>query len=241
MQYPVQPRLLTASNILGGQPFVQQICGLFAPHLFPDSSQPAVLRQTLARVSTGSRDCRAAICTSWSNSSSLTVMPSASAIRSSSRNGLDLGDGAVALGGAQAGKVQLAHLLGVHALRRQGAQAALQARVNLLLHQRLGNREGELLGQRGKQPVLGFAFNAAALAVGHVLANAVFQLGQSLVVAHFLGEVVVQLGHGALLDRLHRHVVGDRLAGQLGLGVIGGIDDLGLQFLPGFGAAQDGR
>ncbi len=86
--------------------------------------------------------------------------------------GFDLGHGAVPLGGAQAGEVQLAHLLGLHSLCRQRAQAALQARVDLLLHQRLGNRERELLSQRGKEPVLGFGFHAAPLAVGQVLAHA---------------------------------------------------------------------
>ena len=55
-----------------------------------------------------------------------------------------------------------------------------------------------------------------------------------------LGKVVVQLRNDALLDRLHRHFIGNGLAGKLRLGVIGGIDDFGLQFLAGFGAAQDG-
>ena len=54
----------------------------------------------------------------------------------------------------------------------------------------------------------------------------------------FLGKVVVQLRQGALLDRLHLDVVGHGLAGQLGLGVVGRVDDLGLQLLAGLGAAQ---
>ena len=99
---------------------------------------------------------------------------------------LHLGHGAVALGGAQAGEVQLAHLLGVHALGRQGAQAALQARVDLLLHQRLGHRKRVALSQRGEEPVLGLALHAAALAAGHVLADAGLQLRHALVLAQLL-------------------------------------------------------
>ena len=49
--------------------------------------------------------------------------------------GLHFRDGAVPLGSAQTGKVQLTHLFCVHALRRQGAQTTLQARVNLVLNQ----------------------------------------------------------------------------------------------------------
>ena len=61
---------------------------------------------------------------------------------------------------------------------------------------------------------------------------------KALVVAQLLGKVVVQLGQRALLDGLDFDFVGHGLAGQLGLGVIGRIDDLGLQFLAGLGAAQ---
>ncbi len=56
---------------------------------------------------------------------------------------------------------------------------------------------------------------------------------------NLLGELVVQFGHGAFLDGLDGDVVGDGLACELGLGVVGRIDDFGLQFLAGFGAAQD--
>ena len=76
------------------------------------------------------------------------------------------------------------------------------------------------------------------LRLRHVLANTLFQLSQTLVVAHFLGEVVIQLRHGPLLDCLHRHFVGSFLAGEFRLGIVGRIDDLGLQLLPGLGAAE---
>ncbi len=71
-----------------------------------------------------------------------------------------------------------------------------------------------------------------------MFADSRFKIGIALVGAELLGKIVVELGQGALLDGLHFHFVGDGLAGQLGLGVIGGIDDLGLQLLAGFGAAQ---
>src|ERR1019366_97962 len=67
---------------------------------------------------------------------------------------------------------------------------------------------------RRKEPALGVAFHAAALAVGHVLADAGFQVGKALIGAEFFGKVVVQLGQGPLLDGLHFHVVGHGLAGQ---------------------------
>ena len=53
--------------------------------------------------------------------------------------GLHFGHGAIALGAAQAAKIQLAHLFGIHALGGQRAQTAFQARINLVLHQRFGN------------------------------------------------------------------------------------------------------
>ena len=143
-------------------------------HLFPDSGQSAVLRQTrpqrlnrLAGLQSGQLQFAVQFLVADAD-----VFLSGDAVQQDV--GLHLGHGAVALGGAQAAKVQLAHLLGVHALGRQGAQAALQARVNLLLHQRLGNRKGEALDERGKEPVLGLAFHAAALAAGHVFADAGF-------------------------------------------------------------------
>ena len=151
---------------------------------------------------------------------------------------LHFGQGAVPLCGAQAGEVELAHLLGLHSLGRQGAQAAFQARVHLVLHQRLGNRESEPFGERGKEPVFGFSLHVAALAVGEVLANAGLELGIAFVMAELLGEVVVQLGQRALLDGLDFDVVGDCFAGELGLGIVGGINDLDLEFLAGLCAAQ---
>ena len=100
-------------------------------------------------------------------------------------------------------KIQLAHLVGVHPLSRKCAQTALQARIDLLLHQRLGNRKRIPLGERLKKPILGFALHAAPLAKGKVLADAGFEVGIGLVIADLLGKVVIQLGQGALLDSLY--------------------------------------
>ena len=58
--------------------------------------------------------------------------------------------------------------------------------------------------------------------------------------AKLLGEIVVQLRHGALLDGLDLDLIGHGFPGQLRFRIIGGVDDLGLQFLAGFGAAQGG-
>src|SRR5208337_623178 len=101
--------------------------------------------------------------------------------------GFHFGQRTVTLCGAQPRKIQFAHLLGLHALRRERAQSAFQTRVNLVLHQRFRNRERELLTQRRKQPIPGFRLDTAALAVLHVLADALLQVGVVLVVPELLG------------------------------------------------------
>ena len=82
---------------------------------------------------------------------------SSSAIRSSRTLVFTSATAPVPLRAAQPAEIQLAHLLGVHPLRRQRAQTPFQPRVNLLLHQRFRNRELERSHQRGEQPVLGLA------------------------------------------------------------------------------------
>jgi hypothetical protein len=105
-------------------------------------------------------------------------MFSASAMRSSRMKVFHLGHGAVALGGAQAGEVKLAHLLRIHSLGCKGAQSALEPCVDLILHHRFGNRERILLGEGGHEMVFGLGGHAALFAVGHVLAHPIFELGQ---------------------------------------------------------------
>ena len=89
-----------------------------------------------------------------------------------------------------------------------------------------------------KELVLGFGFDVALLAIGEILADAVLESRVVFVVAQLLGEVVIQLGQDALLDCLHLHFVGNGLAGKLLFGIVGRIDDLGLQFLAGLCSAQ---
>ena len=152
--------------------------------------------------------------------------------------GFDFGHGAVTLGGTEACEIELAHLLGLHSLCGQGAQAALETNVNLVLDEGLGNGEGEALGHRGEEMVLGFGLDAATLAGLEIIANALLEIGVALVVAEFFGEVVVQLGKNALLDGLDFDIVSDGFAGELVLGVVRWIDDFELQLLTGLGAAK---
>ena len=68
--------------------------------------------------------------------------------------------------------------------------------------------------------VLGFGFDAAALAGFEVIANALLEIGIAFVVAELFGKIVVELGKNALLDGLDFDIVGDGFAGQLGLSVV---------------------
>ena len=201
------------------------------------ASPPSLVNRTF-RASRGSRDWIDTICNSLSISSSRDgyVFFTGDAVEEDVR--FDFGDGAVTLGCAEAGEVELAHLFGLHSLCGEGAQATLEARVDLVLDERLGNREGETLGHRGEEMVLGFGFDAAALAGFEVIANALLEIGIALVVAELFGEIVVELGKNALLDGLDFDIVGDGFAGQLGLSVVRRIDDFELELLAGLGAAE---
>ena len=100
----------------------------------------------------------------------------------------------------QAIEIKLAHVFGAHALRRQCAQSAIQARIDLLLNQRLGNRELEVGDQCVEQPVRGFVLYVPLLIAGQVFAQFGGEVFEALVVAQLLGELVVQLGLDLFLD-----------------------------------------
>src|SRR5439155_624617 len=101
------------------------------------------------------------------------------------------------------------------------------------------DRELVFLNQGGEEAVFGFGLDAAALAVGHVLANTGLQIVQTFVVSELLGEVVGKFGKGAFFDALDGYVVGDRLIAEVGFRVVGRVDDFGLEFLAGLGTAED--
>src|SRR5215469_3232728 len=88
----------------------------------------------------------------------------------------DLSQGAIALRCAKAAKIQLAHLFGVHSLRSECTQSALKPRIDLFLYQGLGDRKLKALIEGREKLVLGLGFYTAALAIGHVLTNANFEL-----------------------------------------------------------------
>ncbi len=79
----------------------------------------------------------------------------------------DLTDGLIPLCFAKAREVELTHGFGGHALLRQGAQAAFQASIDLLLHKGLRNRELELLHKVFQHLVAGLCFERILLAGLH--------------------------------------------------------------------------
>ena len=90
----------------------------------------------------------------------------------------------------------------------------------------------------GEEGFADFLLGLALLGGQQVLADAGFEGGEVFVVAEFVGEFVVQLGQVALLDGLDFEVVGDGLAGELGFGVVGGVDGFDLELLADLGAAE---
>ena len=151
---------------------------------------------------------------------------------------LDLAEGGVALGGAQAVEVERAHLLLCHALLGERAEATVEACFDLLLDEGFGHGEGVFAGEGFKDPVLGRGLGLALLVGGEVLAELDFELVHGLVLAELPGKFIVHFGRVLVLDALDFDVIGDGLAGEAGFPEIGRVGDFELEFLAGFGAAQ---
>src|SRR6202044_2694709 len=120
-------------------------------------------------------------------------------------------------------EVELTHCVGGHALLSERAQTTLQACVDLLLHEGLGNRELELRDELVEHLVAGLRLQRVLLALCYALAKLGFEVAPTLVVAELLGELIVALGIGLLLDRLYGDVVADGLAREARVAELGGV------------------
>src|SRR5581483_498387 len=150
---------------------------------------------------------------------------------------LDLAHGGIALAGAQAGEVHALHVLGSHALRGEGAQAALQAEVNLSFYERFRNLEIVPPDQLVQDLLFALALRSDLLATADVLAK----LGTNLLHAsdaEFLRPRVVQFGQLLALDRLDLHGIIEALAGEALIGEIGRVLNVEGALFTGTGAAQ---
>ncbi len=103
---------------------------------------------------------------------------------------------------AQPNKVQLAHLLGRHALLCQSPQAAIQTSLDLLLHKRLRNRELKARNHLFQHLVLGLVLEPVLLALPRHLAKLGLKFLKALISSQLLGKLRVALRKDLSLDRL---------------------------------------
>ena len=195
----------------------------------------------LRRVSSGSRCWMDIISSSRSRSLSENgdVLGIGQAVEQN--GGFNLLHGLIALGVAQLRKVELTHGIGRHALLRECAQAAFEACIDLLLHERFGQREAVLRQHVVEHLLLRATGEGLSLAAADALAELGFKLRPALVGAELLGELVVALGEILMLDGLDRDVVADGFAGEAGVAEVSGVDDFQCEFLADLGAAKSLR
>ncbi len=139
---------------------------------------------------------------------------------------------------AQTIEVELAHVVRAHALRGERAKSAVEASVNLLLHERFRHHELEALDESIHQRVFGGALKLAAFFRSGLFAQSRLEGVDGLEISQLLGELVVEFGEHLALDGLDFNLVNDSLARETLFVEVLRVGNLELEFLARLCSAQ---
>ncbi len=151
--------------------------------------------------------------------------------------GLHIVLGAFFLAAAEADPIHV-YGAGIHALLCQGAHHAFEAHIHLMLDERFRHGEIVQLDQFGEDLFAREILLAVVALVFETFVDFLFQLVEGGGVADVLGEFVVEFRKLLGFDAEDVHGIVKGLAGELGVGIVGGVGDVEILVIAGAGAAQ---